>query len=100
MKAFRIIRIDFDGDESVESVTAVASGAALTLIREVTGTEPAWEVLSESEMLVTLPAADVLDLYRDINPRTVGTDPAHEHASAIWNSLNWVYCSLINGDSE
>ena len=98
-KEFSVTRIEFDDDETILEVTATATGAALTLIREVIG-EVRWEVAAEREMAVFLPVADMLWLYRDISERTRGTDPAYEQAHAIWESLNWVYCSLIDGGGE
>ena len=102
-REFNISRIEFDdGDgqfgEAVAEVTASATRAALELIREVIG-EVRSELTGEPEhVAVFLPVDDMMRLYRGIGPGTVGTDPAYEQAHAIWESLNWVYCSLIDGE--
>jgi hypothetical protein len=90
---FRITAITFDDSEAVQAVTALADGACLDFIRAESPLAPA---SGGRPATVTLPVAELLRLYGTAGEIT-GLDPRHAGSIPVWDSLNWVYCSLIDG---
>jgi hypothetical protein len=94
---FRITNIRFDDDEEVTELTAVvrddAFGVIAGIIEDVNTVNTA---RCDTEMTVVLPVKDAMTLYRECGSMN-GLDPRHEQGGhQIWDSLNWVYCSLMD----
>lgn len=90
---FRLTSVAFDEREDVSSVTAAAGTATLAVIREFLGDVP-WTVLSEAESSVTLPAQDMLRLFRECG-KLNGFDSRFAHTHRIYDSLSHVVYGLI-----
>jgi hypothetical protein len=88
---FRITAITFDDREQLEAVTALAGGPCLDFIAS------AAPAVAGGGSTVTLARAGLLALYQAAG-QIPGTDPRHAGSLPVWESLNWVYCSLIDGD--
>ena len=93
---FRVSRIDFDGEERVSAVHAICDPATLDVIRAVTfgGMDVAGAGVFHAEL--RLPVATALELYRTTG-QVRGDEPRYPHTHVVNESLNWVYCSLIDG---
>jgi hypothetical protein len=85
---FRLTSIALDEQQDVSEVTAAVSTPTLAVIREFLGDVP-WTVLSESESAVTLPAGDMLRLFRACG-KLSGLDPRYGHSHLIYDSLSHV----------
>lgn len=92
-KTFRVSSVQFDEDENVASVTAVASTGALGTVRELISV-PDWTVLSESESQFTMPVNDALALFSEAGS-IPGTDPRAEHIMHICDSLSMVAYGIM-----
>ena len=90
---FRLTSIALDEQENVSAVTAAVSTSTLAVIREFLG-DVGWTVLSESESSVTLPAPEMLELFRACG-KLSGRDPRYEHSHEIYDSLSRVVYGLI-----
>ena len=90
---FRLASVAFDENEDVSAVTAAVSTSTLGVIREFLGDVP-WTVLSETESAVTIPAPEVLRLFRACG-KLPGTDPRYEHTHEVYDSLSLVVYGLI-----
>ena len=95
---FRVFRIDFGPGEEVTAVHAICDPATMDVIRAVTrgGMDVAGVGRFHAEM--RLPAGTALELYQ-VTGKVRGDEPRYPHTHVVNESLNWVYCSLIE-DSE
>lgn len=92
---FRIIRIDFDDNERVESARAFTdSETVLTISRMILG---GMDVLVNGPggVIVQLPVATMTELYQATG-KIYGNDPVYKFTHPVWESLSWVHCSLMD----
>ncbi|MCU1656141.1 MAG: hypothetical protein JWO57_797 [Pseudonocardiales bacterium] len=94
---FRITNIRFDDEEEVAELTAVVRDDAYTVITGIVGEVNTLNATrGGTEMTIALPADNAMRLYGECGQMT-GLDPRREQGGhEIWDSLNWVYCSLMD----
>lgn len=97
---FRVTQIDFDTDEEVSFVHAVCDPATLAVVRELVAVAPA-DVTSgprpEDPAGVRFPVDTAMELYR-ITGKVPCGEPRYAYTGPVNESLNWVYCSLVDGE--
>lgn len=95
MTSFRIRSVEFDENEDVSAVTAVASTTVLGIVREMVDV-PEWTVLSETESQFRIPVQDALTLFDKAGSGSVtGSSSYRKHTTAIWESLSLVVYRIM-----
>jgi hypothetical protein len=93
----RVTNICFDEEEEVAELTAVVRDDAYEVVTGILGDVNTVDTSrGGTEMTITLPVGDAMRLYDECGKMT-GLDPRYKQGShEIWESLNWVYCGLID----
>lgn len=93
---FRITSIALDEDEEVSGITAVVRDDTHQVITGMVGAVDTSNVTrGGTEMTITMPVAQMSGLLRQCG-KTTGEDPRAEHTHEIYDSLNWLFCSLMD----
>lgn len=93
-RQFRITDIGLDGEENVNVITAVIREDALKVITNVLH-EVYGEMVSRSEAVVELSAAEARKLFAECGAMAGTTEPAGRAASDVHGSLTRVFNGLI-----
>lgn len=95
---FRLTAINFDGDDKVESVSAVVSSSTLRLFIEFGADYGQFEPVSETEWKVDLTRERAIALIRHCGKQAPVND-GYEHTFAVWSShLLWVVDGMDEED--
>lgn len=92
---FRVFQIDLDEKEHVSAVHAICDPATLDVIRAMTRGGMDIAGCGQVHAELRLPVETALELYWATG-KVRGDEPRHVHTDPVNESLNWVYCSLMD----